>query len=284
MREENSPLASESTAPFLKWAGGKRWLTAGHYHLFPHFPGRYLEPFLGGGAVFARLRPRAAILGDLNDELIRTYKAIRDNAPDVYERLAEHASRHDDAYYYEVRSSPPHGDIDLAARFIYLNRTCWNGLYRVNKAGLFNVPRGTKNTVLLEQNFSKWGDLLRGHRIISADFSQTIMQAGKGDFIFCDPPYTVKHNLNGFVKYNEKIFSWNDQVRLHECLVAANRKGALIMCTNANHASVRELYGDDFSLMPINRFSGLAASAHDRRRVSELVIMNESLINAQKPM
>lgn len=156
---------------------------------------------------------------------------------------------------------------------VYLNRTCWNGLYRVNKKGEFNVPIGTKTNVLLEEdNFELLSNILQFVNLDSCDFEITIDKAKKNDFIFVDPPYTVKHNLNGFVKYNENIFSWQDQIRLKNSISRAIDRGAHVLVTNANHKSIEELYKGCGKMILLNRASVIAGKAEARGIYSELAI------------
>lgn len=271
----NPEATSTITSPFLKWAGGKRWLVSSHSQLFPNTFNRYYEPFLGGGAVFFSLRPTDSTLSDLNQELIDCYIAIRDEWHSVESLLAAHHAKHCKQHYLEVRSSKPVGTAERAARMIYLNRTCWNALYRVNLKGEFNVPIGTKQNVLLStDNFSEVSSVLTNTIICHRDFEAVVDEAGEGDFIFADPPYTVKHNFNGFVKYNEKIFQWSDQVRLSKCLISASNRGCKILLTNANHQSIVDLYEKYFELIPLERNSVIAASSNKRGKYEELIIRN----------
>jgi DNA adenine methylase len=264
-----------SSTPFLKWAGGKRWLTSAHADLLPTEYERYYEVFLGSGAVFFSMRPTHATLSDINEDLIECYSVLRDEWQNVVERLHYHHRHHSKDYYYTVRNSRPRLLVNRVARFIYLNRTCWNGLYRVNLRGEFNVPVGTKTNVLLEtDDFEELSALLKKTELLAADFEDVIDKAQAGDFIFADPPYTVRHNLNGFVKYNEKIFRWEDQVRLRDCLVRASSRGCHILLTNANHPSVTELYEDDFELILLSRSSVIAADSKNRGMYEELVAKN----------
>lgn len=259
--------------PFLKWAGGKRWLSARILELAGSVNGRYIEPFLGGGAVFFALTPQSAVLSDVNADLINTYTAIKNDPGKVFSLLKTHQACHSKEYYYRMRDYRPRCDYRKAARFIYLNRTCWNGLYRVNQKGEFNVPVGTKSAVLMPtDNWSKLSELLSSADIFCSDFEKSISAAVEGDLIFADPPYTVKHNFNGFIKYNDSLFSWNDQVRLRDALVEAKRRGAKVILTNANHASIRDLYKNDFVLESVTRASVLAGSAAHRGRYEELLI------------
>jgi len=197
--------------PFIKWAGGKRWLVQTQQIEIPKFAGRYIEPFLGGGAIFFHLTPPSAILSDLNPRLIETYQAVRDRWADVVAELKAHQTKHSKSHYYEERERTHQGLVLRAAQFLYLNRTCFNGLYRENLAGKFNVPIGTKSAVLLpDDDFELASRLLQNTELKSCDFEETLNEASDGDLVFVDPPYTTAHNLNGFVKYNQTIFSWDD--------------------------------------------------------------------------
>lgn len=271
---QHAQIGKAKLIPFLKWAGGKRWLVASHPDIFPTKYGRYVEPFLGSGAVFFHLNPDEALLSDLNEELINAYRMVRSKRLLLEEALAVHQENHSDIYYYKVRTNVPDGSVARAARFLYLNRTCWNGLYRVNKKGEFNVPRGTKNDIFLESdNFASLAKSLRGVSLYVADFEETINEAERSDLLFVDPPYTVKHNLNGFVKYNDQIFSWSDQIRLHDALIRAHRRKVKIVMTNANHESVRELYRG-FNQFALKRHSVLSGDARARVKTEELLVTN----------
>ena len=185
----------------LKWAGGKRWLLPKLLEVFPAAFDWYVEPFAGGASAFFGLAPKKAVMADLNSDLITTFAAIRDEPDDVWRRLEQHARRHTNSYYYEIRACQPRCAAGIAARLLYLNRTCWNGLFRVNTRGEFNVPRGTKNTVLLPtDNPYMLSKALRNAELICSDFEMIVDCAGRGDLIYADPPYTVRHNLNGFLK------------------------------------------------------------------------------------
>ena len=172
-----------------------------------------------------------------------------------------------------MRDAIPETFAKRAARFIYLNRTCWNGLYRVNLDGRFNVPIGTKSAVLMESDdFESVSEALRRADISHADFQISVSQAKAGDVVFCDPPYTVRHNQNGFVKYNEDLFSWADQIRLRDVLRTARDRGARVFITNADHESIRELYGQDFDIQEFERYSSIGGAKAVRGNYSELLI------------
>jgi DNA adenine methylase len=260
--------------PFLKWAGGKRWFVYNHADLLPIKYNRYIEPFLGSGAVFFHLCPEKAILSDSNKELIDTYMALKENVTLVQRYLEEHHKKHSPEYYYKIRNSRPKSLAERAARFIYLNRTCWNGLYRVNLHNIFNVPIGTKSSVLFQDDcFDKISDALRGVELYPHDFETIIDKAGEDDFLFVDPPYTVRHNNNAFIKYNEKLFTWSDQERLFCALKRAKNRGVHVVGTNACNKSVIELYEETFSLLSVSRHSSISSKMETRKKYEELVIM-----------
>jgi DNA adenine methylase len=265
---------SRSCLPFLKWAGGKRWLVEAYSWIFPKEFNRYIEPFIGSGAVFFSLCPAECLLADLNSDLIAAYLAVRDFPDQVYAKLRRHHHAHSFDYYYEIRDLKPRSEIGRAAKFIYLNRTCFNGIYRVNLRGEFNVPVGSKKQVVLEtDDFTRASDILRKAELECQDFEVTIDKAMQGDFVFVDPPYTVAHNKNGFIKYNQTIFSWDDQQRLQRCLVRASDRGAKFLLLNANHESIQSLYSS-FRQRSLPRHSVIAAASKDRRLIDELAISN----------
>lgn len=212
--------------PFLKWAGGKRWLfTAEFMDRLPKFD-RYIEPFVGGGAGFFALSPAKAILSDVNPELINLYREVRENPTKVERGLRFLQQHHSKDVYYRIRSRGYSEGTIGAVRTLYLNRTCWNGLFRLNMKGKFNVPMGTKTAIFDDtESFGDYAEILQGTDLRCADFETIIATGSAGDLIFVDPPYTVKHNVNGFVKYNESIFSWADQERLAKALRMAKSRG-----------------------------------------------------------
>ena len=262
--------------PFLKWAGGKRWLVSKHAAWLRVGAQRYIEPFLGSGAVFFYLQPRSAILTDLNSELILTYRVLRETPNAVLRHLKKHQRLHSHDYYYRVRKSIPRSYAARAAKFIYLNRTCFNGLYRVNLQGVFNVPKGTKDKILLPtDDFKGVADSLQCAELATCDFEETIAIAGEGDFVYIDPPYTVRHNNNNFLRYNEEIFSWADQKRLATCLSKAASRGSCILISNADHPCIHDLYSaSTWMHLTVSRFSNLASSTQYRRGTTETVISN----------
>lgn len=262
---EGSGMTRRPLKPFLKWAGGKRWLFKSGQFSLPSFTGRYIEPFLGGGAVFFENQPNNAILSDCNERLIELFVVIRDDLQSFEALMQMHAKAHSNEYYYELRSKQLRTPTARAAQFLYLNRTCWNGLYRENLKGNFNVPIGTKQTVIFDaDDFPAWSTALQGTHLKHRDFEEAIDEAEKGDFVFVDPPYTVRHNMNGFVKYNQNIFAWNDQVRLRDALFRARERGVSFAMTNADHESIRELYSGFGRHRQLARFSVIAGKSVHR--------------------
>lgn len=224
--------------------------------------------------MYFHLAPQDAVLSDVNVDVIRAFEGIKREPEQVQLHLELHKTLHSSEHYYDVRDSEPAGLAEQAARVIYLNRTCFNGIYRLNKAGRFNVPMGERCQVLMPtDNFAATSGLLQGADVLLGDFEAMIDKAAEGDLVFADPPYTVRHNTNGFVLYNENLFSWSDQVRLADTLERAKGRGVKILSTNADHASVRDLYRKrKFRIRTVSRFSPIAAQATSRKQFSELVI------------
>lgn len=262
-----------ATEPFLKWAGGKRWLASRYPHLFAETFERYVEPFLGSGAVFFHLAPRKALLSDSNHELINAYKCVRSHAEDIDRHLLRLQERHNATLYYKTREAQPATSLDRAVRFLYLNRTCFNGLYRVNRAGQFNVPIGSKTEVAYPTGqLAQVASALKGASLKSSDFEIVIDGTGKDDLLFLDPPYTVMHNNNNFIKYNAHLFSWADQERLAKAVRRAAARGAHVILSNADHESVRGLYKGFGTHLRLERSTVLAAGASHRCATTELLV------------
>jgi DNA adenine methylase len=233
--------------PFLKWPGGKRWLAPLLVDIVKEIKiENYFEPFLGGGAVFFKLKPNMGILSDINEDLINTYVQVKDNHQIILRLLKEIPVNK--KTYLRIRKVVPECPIQRAVRFLYLNRTAFSGMYRLNKKGEFNVPYGGggRTPEILWENdlLANASKYLSTAEILNCDFEQTLSKARHGDFIYCDPTYTVTHNHNGFIRYNEKNFSWNDQKRLAICCKEAANRGASVIVSNAFHESVNNLYSD----------------------------------------
>lgn len=257
-------------APFLKWAGGKQWLAATLAPLVMK-GGRYYEPFLGGASLFFAALPPQAYLSDINHDLIDTYAALRDSPQVVLRHLREW--RYNKREYYAVRRATFHGSAKRAARFIFLNRTCWNGLYRVNGEGQFNVPIGRfKRPRVLDRRILLGASAaLRRARLSTSDFEKAVESARAGDFVYLDPPYTVKHDNNGFLRYNQRLFTWSDQERLARVAARLSTLGCRVVVTNAHHRNILSLY-PDFHITTLLRKSMLAGDAAERSTVREVLL------------
>ena len=258
--------------PLLKWPGGKRSLANEILSHFPDAFGKYFEPFVGGGAVFFALRPNRACLSDVNEELMNCYRVVRDDPYALLSVLRTFENSED--MYYKVRSSTPRAPARRAARLLYLTRLSFNGIYRVNLRGVFNVPYGHKTHLepYDEAAVLCTSQALQSARLLSADFERATEDARDGDLIYFDPPYTVAHANNGFVKYNEHIFSWSDQVRLAETARHLCARGCTVVVSNAAHVSLRALY-PDVKTQTLQRYSVISASAVHRRKISELLFI-----------
>lgn len=267
------PLQSRPR-PFLRWAGGKRWLLPHIVDLLPTTFGTYLEPFAGSAALYYVLEPTPAVLGDSCRPLIETYEAVRDDVEGVLGHLAEW--RVDRDTFDAVKAIGPQGVAADAARFIYLNHTCWNGLYRVNARGEFNVPYGrpkSQNTVDPENLRACARTLARDTTLVAGDFEAVAQRASAGDLVYLDPPYVTGHNNNGFVDYNELLFGWSDQLRLARLASDLDARGVHLLISNADHEAVLDLFGS-FEIVRVVRHSTIAGSTAARKPTSEVLIFN----------
>lgn len=208
----------KTVKPFLRWAGGKTWFTKQILNFLPPDFKNYYEPFVGGGSVFFFLKSQGLIkhkayLSDSNAELINSYKVIKNNSESLFKLLKAHKNSEEE--YYRMRSSDFSDPIKQAAKFIFLIKTSFNGIYRVNKNGQYNVPYGKRNLkVLYDYDHLKTVSLaLKNTYLSTQDFKQRCKQIKENDLVFIDPPYTVAHENNGFIQYNQSIFSWDNQLQ-----------------------------------------------------------------------
>lgn len=267
------------TKPFLRWAGGKTWLTKQLKEIIPQKFGDYYEPFLGGASVFIHLQnerriKNKAYLSDANSRLINAYKALRDKPEYLFEHLRKY--KNSDEIYYRERGKEYDDHIKEAARFIFLNRTSFNGIYRENLDGVYNVPYGYKNyKVLFDfENMRKVSVFLKNSFLADLDFEKLLKKAKRNDFIFIDPPYTVAHENNGFIKYNQKIFSWEDQVRLRNVVEELKNRGVFYVVTNAYHKSIKDLYKGVSPHMKVERYSVIGGAQAKREKYHEILFTN----------
>ncbi len=261
--------------PFLKWAGGKQQLIKDIAPYAPKKFNRYFEPFVGGGAVFFHLNPGKAVLADVNEELINCYTVIRDNVEALLESLDHHENSSE--YFYAMRATEPEtlSTIARASRFIYLNRTCFNGLYRVNKKGQFNVPFGKyKNP-----NFKQTDRLMEAHaalqkvELVIGDFKTVTKEPAKGDFIYLDPPYHPLDGYADFKRYDKNFFGEEDHIILAETFAELSRRGCYVMLSNSDTPFTRELY-KNWNVRTVFAKRLINCDATKRKGVNELIVTN----------
>jgi len=259
--------------PLIKWPGGKRALLSHILPLIPRVSGRYFEPFVGGGAVFFAHLPANALLSDNNAELINCYSQVRDNPAKVIAYLSKLKNTKED--YYRIREDIPTEPVSRAGRLIYLTTLAFNGIHRLNLTGQFNVPYGHKTHLnpCPKEKILAVSQALKSATLIACDFAKAVSKAKKGDIVYMDPPYTVAHQNNGFIKYNSKIFSWDDQIRLADLCVNLSKRGCRVIISNADHPSIHKLYSK-FKVKRVERVSRIAASGAYRGKITECIFHN----------
>jgi DNA adenine methylase len=273
--------------PFLKWAGGKTQLLTQLARFYPPRGAvkRYVEPFLGSGAVFfhfkAMVEPSRALLWDNNRELVDTFQAVQQDVDQVIKLLRKHQKQHSKEFFLAMREKSPTSLAGKAARLIYLNKTCFNGLYRVNSRGVFNVPFGRyQNPGLFnEVGLRQAAAQLDGAHIESRDFRLLAVQAKKGDFVYFDPPYHPRSSTASFTAYTRDAFGEADQRELAALYRALDRKGCYLMLSNSDTPLIRELYAK-FDIREVSARRNINSKADRRGPVGELVVINARLAEA----
>lgn len=269
----------QTAAPILKWAGGKKGLLA---QFKPYFPlrgtyNRYFEPFLGGGAVFFHLQPAQSMLFDLNPQLIEVYEIVRDYPEQLIAALKLHYN--DREYYYAVRAQQPEKltPVERAARFLFLNRTCYNGLYRVNRSGQFNVPFGRyKNPKICDElRLRTASKALQRAELEIADFERVLHYAEEGDLVYFDPPYQPLSATSSFTSYTHQGFTSADQRRLAEVFRILDKRGCKLMLSNSNAPLIHELY-EGYHLHEIRARRVINSKPNGRGAITELLVTNFS--------
>jgi DNA adenine methylase len=263
----------------LRWAGGKRWLLPTIRMLVASRQfSAYHEPFLGGASVFLGLRQFGkAYLRDSNAELIATYRTIRDHYSEIAARVLLY--RNDPETYYAVRASVPEDKVERAARFLYLNHTSFNGIYRVNLDGVYNVPFGNRPSpqIPTAEHLRDVARRLNQARLEAGDFAKCLKHVSKGDLVFLDPPYTVAHNNNGFIKYNQRLFSFDDQKRLSGLIGEIKERGAYYILANAAHESIANLFDNGDILIETSRRNSIGGINAARGSATEYLFTNLEL-------
>ena len=285
MAQEYSQIVLSEPKPFVKWAGGKRQLMSELEKNFPTKFGTYLEPFLGGGAVMFDLLTKEHNLkcnvSDLNSDLVLSYVTIRDRLEKLIESLENHSKNyHKDStgYYYEVRNQEPKNQIEKVSRLLFLNKTCFNGLYRVNSKGKFNVPLGryTNPNIVNKENLQAVSKTLQSGKIkISCrDFSSIIKDAKKGDFVYFDPPYQPVSDTANFTSYTHRDFTEDDLERLADLANQLNSKGCNVMLSNSNSKTVKKLFSSGWKIKEIKANRAINSNSQKRTGHKEIIIKN----------
>jgi DNA adenine methylase len=273
--------------PYLKWAGGKRQLLS---EIKKHLPKNiqnytYYEPFIGAGAVFFELQPKKAIINDFNAQLILTYTAIKENVGELIALLKKHKDKNDEEYFYEIRNLDRNTikfnkltKVEKAARLIFLNKTCFNGLYRVNSQGLFNVPYGKyKNPAICEEivlrQISKYLNTYEID-ILNGDFEQAVTTAGENSFVYFDPPYHSPDKTN-FTGYQADGFDEQEQERLRNVMVKMTQRGSKCLLSNSDTEYIRKIYDYDFfEIISVQAKRHINSDSAGRGSVNEVLIKN----------
>lgn len=278
MRNENVILS-----PVVKWVGGKRQLLNYITPLLPKNFSTYVEPFVGGGAVLFNIQPKKAIINDYNAELINVYNVIKNNPDELISLLQEHEKLNSQEYFYQIRSLDRSdtyysmSSIDKAARIIYLNKTCFNGLFRVNQAGQFNSPYGkyknpnivNRPLVLAMSKYFNNNDI----RIMSGDYKEALKNLRRGAFVYFDPPYMPISSSSSFTGYTENGFGKQQQIELKEECDKLNRRGIKFLLSNSDHPLIRELY-KDYEIIVVKAKRSINSKGNKRGEINEVLIRN----------
>lgn len=269
----------QETYPIVKWVGGKRQLMFELLKNMPENYNRYFEPFIGGGALFFKLQPDNAYISDLNEELINLYKVVRDNVEELITDLQKHDISKE--YFVEIRNIDRTeeyknwSNVKKASRFIYLNRTCFNGMYRVNSKGEFNVPFGHyKNPRILdENNLINCSNLLQRTEIRHADFSEILKKVKKGDFVYFDPPYVPLSETSSFTSYTKDGFDLDMQFKLRDVCDELDSMGVKFLLSNSDTKLVNELY-ENYNIKKVFASRQINANADGRGKITEVLVRN----------
>ncbi|MDD3324515.1 MAG: DNA adenine methylase [Sulfurospirillaceae bacterium] len=284
-----SSLELNQPKPFLKWVGGKRALVDEIIKRMPNKFNTYFEPFVGGGALFFELKKRGMLEGkksylfDANFELINAYNTVKNNPCELIEILKEFQNKHSHDFYYEVRTMDREGsftalpDAVRSARFIYLNKTCFNGLYRVNSKGFYNVPMGRyKNPAICDtSSILSASRALQEAEVLHVDFAKVLDFAKKGDFVYFDPPYYPLTTTSSFTSYNQDIFLEDEQKRLFNTFEKLAKKGSHVMLSNSDTEFIKELYKDhEIDFVEMNRF--INSKSGGRGKIKEILVRSDA--------
>lgn len=286
MAQEYRQIAVSEPKPFVKWVGGKRQLMQDLENNFPKQFSTYHEPFLGGGAVMFNLltkKPQLSCnVSDFNSDLILAYVTIRDKLEKLIESLENHSKnyhKNSTEYYYEVRKQEPKQQIEKVSRLLFLNKTCFNGLYRVNKKGQFNVPLGryTNPNIVNKENLTAVSKILQSKKIkISCrDFEAVLGDAKKGDLVYFDPPYQPVSSTANFTSYTHRDFTEEDLERLAKLADQLHSKGCYVLLSNSNSKTVKDFFSKKhWKISSINVNRAINSNAQKRTGHKEIIIKN----------
>lgn len=273
-------MADEELRPILKWVGGKRQLLDEILPIIKDYS-TYVEPFVGAGAVLFALKPKNAVINDYNKELINVYQVIKNEPDELIRNLTLHKERNSKDYFYEIRAQDRCDDyrglsaVEKAARTIYLNRTCFNGVYRVNSKGQFNVPYGKyKNPKIVdEEEIKKISEYLNNSNIeiYCGDYRKVLENIEEGMFVYMDPPYMPVSKTSSFTKYTTSGFSYDDQIELCNECKKMKEKGIKFLQSNSDCKEIRELY-KDFNIKEVKAKRNVNSDASKRGMVNEVLI------------
>jgi DNA adenine methylase len=265
---------TEASRPFLKWAGGKRQLLPSLLRYAPRDAATYFEPFIGGGALFFALQPKRAVLADVNERLIRTYRGVKNNVDEVIRQLKDFKYTPEFFYRFREKDIDAGTDADVAAWFIYLNKTGFNGLYRVNRENRFNVPFGryVNPTICDEGTLRACSAALANAELLIEDFASVIKEAKRGDFVYFDPPYVPLSATSSFTSYTSQGFDHEQQKRLRDTARKLKKRGVRVLLSNSSAPSVRELYADGFDITEVSATRLVNSKASARGAIVELLI------------
>lgn len=264
-----------SASPFLKWVGGKAQLLNELMKYIPADYNNYIEPFIGGGALFFNLTPESAIINDSNEELINAYRIVRDNVDELIEVLGTYV--YEKEFYYAMRAKSPIGlsKVERAARIIYLNKTCFNGLYRVNKKNEFNVPMGRYSNPRIcdEEKLIAASKALQNTIIECGDYMDVLNRyASRGDLVYIDPPYHPISDYSDFKRYTKEFFYQEDQVKLRDFIHDLKNKGCFVIASNSHCDFILDLY-KDFDVKVVSAKRYINKIAERRNNVNEVIII-----------
>jgi len=273
--------------PVLKWAGGKSALLPQLIENFPTTFDRFIEPFMGGGAVgFALREGRRAILNDTNPEIINLYRVIRDTPTDLMRGLDALSQKYSEEFYYLLRAQCPESDVAKAARTVFLNKTGFNGLYRQNSKGGFNVPYGKRTecpALYDRENLARVSVHLALADLRNEDFGSVLDSARKGDFVYCDPPYEPLSATSSFNSYTSGGFSRSEQTRLRDACAAAAARGAIVAVSNSSAPFIKELYAD-WDVRSVSARRAINSKGSARGEIKEvLVILDSAVARTARP-